>query len=86
MAIFFPPLFRPPMLMCVPFRECLHTVTLTCSLIQNAKALLTIGGWTGSTYFSSAVGSAANRTAWVKTLQSLIQQYDLDGLDFECVA
>ena len=45
--------------------------------------MLTIGGWTGSQYFSSAVATEANRTAFVKTMTDLISKYNLDGLDFE---
>ena len=47
--------------------------------------MLTIGGWTGSKYFSSAVANEANRTAFVKTVMDLVSKYDLDGLDFEYV-
>ncbi|KAI0701967.1 glycoside hydrolase [Cytidiella melzeri] len=50
---------------------------------NNVKALATIGGWSGSQYFSSAVGSAANRTAFVKECQQVVQKYSLDGLDFD---
>ncbi|TBU57448.1 glycoside hydrolase [Dichomitus squalens] len=50
---------------------------------NGVKAMLTIGGWTGSTYFSSAVATEANRTAFVKTMTGLISKYDLDGLDFD---
>ncbi|KAI0340359.1 glycoside hydrolase [Trametopsis cervina] len=50
---------------------------------NGVKALATIGGWSGSAYFSSAVGSAANRTQFVKTLQQVVQQYGFDGLDFD---
>ncbi|EEB96820.1 hypothetical protein MPER_03976, partial [Moniliophthora perniciosa FA553] len=35
---------------------------------NNVKAFISIGGWTSSLYFSTAVGSAENRTAFVKTL------------------
>ena len=49
------------------------------------KAILTIGGWTGSIYFSTAVGSEANRTAFAKACVDLVKKYDLDGLDFEYV-
>jgi chitinase len=44
---------------------------------------LSIGGWTGSQYFSSSVSTASNRTAFVQAVASLITQYDLDGIDFE---
>ncbi|KAK7439400.1 hypothetical protein VKT23_017621 [Stygiomarasmius scandens] len=50
---------------------------------NNVDALLSIGGWTGSQYFSTAVGSAENRTAFVKTVLGLVSQYDLDGIDFD---
>lgn len=50
---------------------------------NDVKAMLTIGGWTGSQYFSSAVATEANRTAFVKTMTALISKYNLDGLDFD---
>ncbi|EKM57063.1 glycoside hydrolase family 18 protein [Phanerochaete carnosa HHB-10118-sp] len=50
---------------------------------HNTKALLTIGGWTGSMYFSSLVGNADNRTAFVNASMQLVNQYNLDGLDFD---
>lgn len=46
-------------------------------------ALVSIGGWTGSQYYSTAVGSAENRTAFVKTVIGLVSKYELDGVDFE---
>lgn len=52
---------------------------------NNVHALVSIGGWTGSQYFSTNVGNAANRTAFVKTVLALASKYDLDGLDFELV-
>ncbi|KAG7097637.1 hypothetical protein E1B28_004969 [Marasmius oreades] len=50
---------------------------------NNVHALLSIGGWTGSQYFSSAVATAENRTAFVKTIVDLVNQYQLDGIDFD---
>ncbi|GKT82370.1 glycosyl hydrolase family 18 protein [Colletotrichum tofieldiae] len=49
----------------------------------NVKALVSIGGWTGSRYFSTSIGSAENRTAFVKTCLDLVEKYNLDGLDFD---
>jgi chitinase len=49
----------------------------------SVKALVSVGGWTGSGYWSPAVGSAENRTAFVQALGKLVSDYDLDGLDFE---
>ena len=48
-------------------------------------ALLSIGGWTGSIYFSTAVGSPENRTTFVKAVVGLANKYGLDGIDFESV-
>ncbi|KAF9063406.1 glycoside hydrolase superfamily [Rhodocollybia butyracea] len=50
---------------------------------NNVKAALSIGGWGGSQFFSTNVGSAENRTAFVKTVTTLAQNYSLDGLDFD---
>ncbi|KAK2058009.1 family 18 glycosyl hydrolase [Colletotrichum caudatum] len=50
---------------------------------NNVKALVSMGGWTGSIYFSSAIATPENRTAFVKTALDLVAQYDLDGLDFD---
>jgi len=46
-------------------------------------AAVSIGGWTGSQYYSTNVGSAANRTAFVKTVLNLVSTYNLDGIDFD---
>ncbi|KIY73978.1 glycoside hydrolase family 18 protein [Cylindrobasidium torrendii FP15055 ss-10] len=51
--------------------------------LNDVKALVSIGGWTGSMYFSTAVGSAQNRTAFVDTVTKFAQEYQLDGLDFD---
>ncbi|KAH9482515.1 Chitinase A1 [Psilocybe cubensis] len=50
---------------------------------NGVKALVSIGGWTGSTGFSTNVGSADNRTAFVKTVLNLAKKYKLDGIDFD---
>ncbi|KAF9650142.1 chitinase [Thelephora ganbajun] len=50
---------------------------------HKVKALISIGGWTGSRFFSTAVGSAANRTAFVKTITNLVKKHKLDGIDFD---
>lgn len=46
---------------------------------------MSIGGWTGSQYFSTAVATAENRTAFVKSVVGLASKYELDGIEFECV-
>ncbi|KAL6301424.1 glycoside hydrolase [Sparassis latifolia] len=62
--------------------------TLLPEIVQNAhangvKAMLTVGGWSGSQYFSTAVATAANRTAFVGAVLGLVKQYNLDGIDFD---
>ncbi|KAF6798250.1 glycoside hydrolase family 18 protein [Colletotrichum sojae] len=62
-----------------------HQVRSNIMLIRlkNVKALISVGGWTGSRYFSPAFGSPENRTAFVKTCLDLVDKYSLDGLDFD---
>ncbi|KAK7062037.1 chitinase [Favolaschia claudopus] len=50
---------------------------------NGVKAKVSIGGWTGSLFWSSNIGSAQNRTLFVKTLTDFATQFDLDGLDFD---
>ncbi|KAI3574061.1 glycoside hydrolase superfamily [Fusarium oxysporum f. sp. albedinis] len=50
---------------------------------NGVKALLSIGGWTGSRHFSTSFGSAKNRTAFVEVCLDYVKQYELDGLDFD---
>ncbi|EPQ57125.1 chitinase [Gloeophyllum trabeum ATCC 11539] len=50
---------------------------------HNVQAAVAIGGWTGSRFFSSAVATPANRTAFTKTILTLAQTYQLDGIDFD---
>lgn len=47
------------------------------------KPLISVGGWTGSRFFSTAVATPANRTAFVKTIVDFVVKYQLDGVDFE---
>ncbi|VDC03751.1 unnamed protein product [Peniophora sp. CBMAI 1063] len=50
---------------------------------NDVNAILSIGGWGGSQYFSSAVGSATNRTAFAKTVMAAVNKYGLDGVEFD---
>lgn len=49
---------------------------------NGVNATLSIGGWTGSQYFSTAV-TPENRTTFVKTVVDLANKYNLDGIDFD---
>ncbi|KAG6854346.1 hypothetical protein C0991_007851 [Blastosporella zonata] len=50
---------------------------------NGVKALVSIGGWTGSRFYSSNVATPAKRTAFVKTVSDFAKKYDLDGVDFD---
>ena len=43
---------------------------------------MSVGGWTGSQYFSTNV-QPANQDGFVKAIVDMVDQYDLDGVDFE---
>ncbi|EJF61166.1 glycoside hydrolase [Dichomitus squalens LYAD-421 SS1] len=46
-------------------------------------AKLSVGGWTGSKSFSSAVGTPENRATLANNILTLYQQYGLDGIDLD---
>ena len=52
-------------------------------ICQNVHAILSIGGWTGSRYFSSAVATDVNRTAFAQAVMKVVSEYNLDGIEFE---
>ncbi|BGO99069.1 hypothetical protein JCM10021v2_002737 [Rhodotorula toruloides] len=42
-----------------------------------------VGGWTGSQYFSTHVSTATSRATFARTLVSVMQQYNFDGIDID---
>lgn len=57
-------------------------------LVSNAHAAstsvkLSIGGWTGSHYFSQAVSTPANRNTFVSNILDTYTEYNLDGVDID---
>jgi chitinase len=50
---------------------------------NNVTAIMTIGGWAGSQYFSSAMATDANRTAFAQTVMNLVSTYKLDGVEID---
>ncbi|KAK7054155.1 chitinase [Favolaschia claudopus] len=50
---------------------------------HGVKAMVSIGGWTGSRFWSSNVATAQNRTRFVKTLVEFATKHKLSGLDFD---
>ncbi|KAI0320490.1 glycoside hydrolase family 18 protein [Amylostereum chailletii] len=50
---------------------------------NDVMAILSIGGWTGSMYFSPAVATAENRSAFAKAVMGVVDKYNLDGVEFD---
>jgi hypothetical protein len=73
----------PPKRMLFPFfLSSLHF--LSQGVCQGVSAILSIGGWSGSQYFSTAVATDANRTAFAKAILNVTSTYQLDGIQIEC--
>ncbi|KAI4527956.1 glycoside hydrolase [Schizophyllum commune Loenen D] len=47
------------------------------------KVVLSVGGWGGSYWFSNAVSSKGNRSAFSSALADAVSQYNLDGVDID---
>ncbi|KAI0750764.1 glycoside hydrolase [Daedaleopsis nitida] len=47
------------------------------------RVKLSVGGWSGSKYFSSAVADAQGRTALADSMLALYNQHGLDGIDID---
>ncbi|RDB17716.1 Oviduct-specific glycoprotein [Hypsizygus marmoreus] len=50
---------------------------------KGTKVVLSVGGWGGCQYFSSACSSSANRTKFVTALKSAVTNNGLDGIDLD---
>nr|AFD19009.1 chitinase 2 [Coprinellus congregatus] len=50
---------------------------------NDVKALLSIGGWTGSRFFSPHVATPESRATFAKAITDMAVQYELDGIDFD---
>lgn len=53
-------------------------------MIKGVPVILSIGGFSGSRYFSMAV-TDANRSTFVNAVMGLVTQYDVDGVEIEYV-
>ncbi|TFY60795.1 hypothetical protein EVJ58_g4912 [Rhodofomes roseus] len=47
------------------------------------KVKLSVGGWTGSQYFSPAVSDAASRQTFASNIRAFYDAFDLDGVDID---
>jgi len=50
---------------------------------KQTKVLISIGGWTGSRYFSSMAATAATRDVFVQDVISFIKSNNVDGIDLD---
>ncbi|KAK5994370.1 Chitinase A1 [Cladobotryum mycophilum] len=50
---------------------------------HNAKALLSVGGWTGSANFSDIVKKPATAAKFTASIINLVKKYNLDGVDID---
>ncbi|KAJ6467525.1 glycoside hydrolase family 18 protein [Mycena vitilis] len=50
---------------------------------KGVTPMLSIGGWTGSQYFSTAVATSEHRTKFLNAIVALVNKYQLDGIDFD---
>ncbi|GAA5950408.1 hypothetical protein JCM21900_003725 [Sporobolomyces salmonicolor] len=50
---------------------------------NNTKVLIAIGGWSDSEYFSNAVSSSSNRKTFVNNIVSMVNKYNVDGVDID---
>ncbi|EIW85416.1 glycoside hydrolase family 18 protein [Coniophora puteana RWD-64-598 SS2] len=50
---------------------------------NNVKAILTVGGYGGSKYFSQDCSTDSGRAQFAQNIMALVKQYDLDGIDFD---
>ncbi|ORX55233.1 glycoside hydrolase [Piromyces finnis] len=50
---------------------------------QNVKVLLSVGGWSGSEYFTKMTSTEENMDAFVESVRSTIFNLELDGIDID---
>lgn len=48
-----------------------------------SKVCITIGGWTGSQYFSDAVKTSQNRETFANNIAAMVREYGADGVDID---
>jgi len=63
--------------------EDLLTRLVTAAHAKGKKVKLSVGGWTGSAYFSKAVSTAASRKSFVQEFLTLYNQFNVDGIEID---
>ncbi|TYJ53260.1 hypothetical protein B9479_006128 [Cryptococcus floricola] len=59
------------------------TRLVTSAHSAGKKVKLSVGGWTGSAYFSTLTASDSLRATFVSNILDLYDEYDLDGIDID---
>ncbi|EAU84887.2 chitinase [Coprinopsis cinerea okayama7 len=59
------------------------TRLVTSAHLSRCKVKLSIGGWTGSKYFSTAVSTSQSRQLFASNILSVYSRYNLDGIDLD---
>ncbi|KAH9822234.1 family 18 glycoside hydrolase [Melampsora americana] len=50
---------------------------------HNVTVSLTLGGWTGSVYFSSLVASDSSRKSFAQNIAKTLKKYEMNGIDLD---
>lgn len=61
----------------------LLTRLVTTAHAAGKRVKLSIGGWTGSTYFSTICASSSNRQTFINNIMLAYDAYSLDGIDID---
>ncbi|OCF77373.1 hypothetical protein I204_01361 [Kwoniella mangroviensis CBS 8886] len=56
---------------------------VTAAHSNGKRVKLSIGGWTGSAYFSTICGNSASRATFVQNILDAYNTYNLDGIDID---
>jgi len=56
---------------------------ITNAHLHYVKVLLSIGGWTGSEFFTEMTSSEENMNAFIENVHSIILNFNLDGIDID---
>ncbi|KAI9473935.1 MAG: glycoside hydrolase superfamily [Benjaminiella poitrasii] len=50
---------------------------------NNVGVSISVGGWSGSKYFSSLVGSESKRKTFASNIMKMVEEYNLDGVNLD---
>lgn len=64
-------------------RGCFHQLLILKANHPHVKTLISVGGWTWSTYFSNVALTPQTRNAFARSCIEFIDEYDFDGVDID---